>query len=485
MMKSMYKYYLLLGLSAFGCRSIEQAQSSSEVLENAKSMENVEIPNSWTDLRDSENEDLAVFFDWMKDIENPQLKYLIREAWEYNADLNAVDTRIQQAEKYMTIAKSKMLPVVGASASGTLAVSNPYNAATNDRVGWGLTTPYTLAVGASWEADIWGKNRYGIESAEATRFSAEYSKEMFKQIVATQIISNWLSAVAVEQQLGVIDGLLAKQLELRELFNVQYNVGVLDEKHIIQISSEIADLQEKRESVLLANVQAKRAIETLVGRYPSGKLEISTSLPEVNSKLPTEFPLQLIEKRPDVLVAQYQVEKAFYNTKQADAARLPSLSIPLATGIGTDPTLNGVKNTPFLGLAPQLVGVIFAGGALKANVDMKDAQHKEAIAMYAKSVLNSFKDVEDALAIIETNENKIAKRLSIIEMMKEKYALSKIQYEVGNENEVTLKLQELQLLIEESKMVQLKTEKALARVQLFNALGGVYHLEKTKENKEG
>jgi len=223
----------------------------------------------------------------------------------------------------------------------------------------------------------------------------------------------------------------------------------------------------------LGNEQALRALELLVGRYPSAEPQAATTLPQVASEVPAGVPSELLERRPDVIAAERRVTAAFSLARQAEAARLPQFTL---TGNGayldSDILVLQDVDNPIWGLGLGLVMPLYAGGALQAQVELRTAEQKEAVARYASVGLKAFGEVEGALA----SERAALERQSILASQvaegERALELENIRYRVGKTDLRSVAQQQLAVYGARSSLLRVQAERVAQRVNLYLALGG-------------
>ena len=142
-----------------------------------------------------------------------------------------------------------------------------------------------------------------------------------------------------------------------------------------------------------------RALELLLGRYPAAQLEAPGALPPMPPPIPAGLPSELLERRPDVIAAERRVAAAFNRTGEAQAARLPRISLTASVNsISSELFVLQERDNPVWSVGASLLAPIYQGGALKAQVEIRTAEQKQAVAEYARVALRAFSDVENALA---------------------------------------------------------------------------------------
>jgi outer membrane protein TolC len=218
--------------------------------------------------------------------------------------------------------------------------------------------------------------------------------------------------------------------------------------------------------------RAVRSLELLIGRYPKAELEVGATLPALPGPPPAGLPSQLLERRPDLIAATRRVASAFNQVESAKAARLPRLSITADGGVAS----NGFKNLSlddvFWNLAGNLMGPIFDGGRLKEQVIIETAKQAEALALYGKTALTAFQQVEQGLA----EERRLLQRVDLVaaadQDQREALRLATMRFDAGTIDQVALLIVQGQALNTRLADLAVRVERLTNRVDLHLALGG-------------
>ncbi|WP_044210762.1 TolC family protein [Flammeovirga sp. OC4] len=456
------KIIISLGASMVlsGCLNLKDAPTSDEIKEDNQALENMQIPNDWVfEEIDSADIDLS----WAKEWETAELDSIIAEGYRFNADINIAASRIEQANSALKIANSRLLPMFGAGAQ------NGYNFnGGNQTIGYGM-------VNMSWEVDLWGKLRYAKKGTETMIYSAEYGKQKLEQVLAATIAKAWYTSVFINQQKELLNQAIEATNEMAVLNEARLKIGVAKESDVLQMNAQEAKFKETLVKLEQIEKDTKRSIELLIGRYPKGEIEVASTLPVLTTEVPENLPMSMLENRPDIMISQYAVQSAFYNTEVAKAARWPKVSLNSSFGAvnSTTQALFGLSN-PLVTIGGNLVTPIFTWGAIKSNIEIQNEAQKQAVLYYAKSYLTALSEVETSLNGINAVEGRFTQSTIALENLERTYQLSEMQYKIGNENMFTLLQKQIQLLNEATNQLNLKYEKISQRINLYLALGGDY-----------
>jgi outer membrane protein TolC len=219
--------------------------------------------------------------------------------------------------------------------------------------------------------------------------------------------------------------------------------------------------------------QALRALELLLGRYPAAEIQVRRDLPTALPPVPVGLPSELLERRPDVVAAEQRVAAAFNLVQEAKAARLPSISLTAgASWVSSDLLVLKNRDNPKGSWGFSLLAPLYRGGELQAQVEIRTAEQKQAVAAYGGVALKAFGDVEDALTgefILSQREPLLA---AIVQDNEQALTLSDTQYRVGKIDLRGVKMQQVDLYQARMQRLRLQGQRLAQRVNLYLALGG-------------
>lgn len=459
----MYKKLILLSVltvSLSSCIGYKEAtkENINELKEKSEIASHIQIPDDW--IFDRKANSKSISYDWINDLKTSQLEALINEGMLYNADLIIAREKLNQIELAMEIAGSDLYPSVSAVAN------NSNNLVSGSQV-------QRLALKANWEIDLWGKNKSSQMASTSSYFSAKHQNTLLHQSIAGMIAKAYFLNIAGNIQENKIESYIQKTKDLEKLYIIQKKVGTANAIDVSNISAEIISLQGYLEKIKNANMQSRRSLELLTGKYPEGKLATQNFFNTVKSSIPASFPLELLENRSDIQASHFQIEKAFYEVQEAKAARLPSLNISSSLGsAGSNvESINSLFSNPLIKVGGGLVSPLFNGGKLKKNVEVKNSQQKQVVEEYSKAVLNALNEVESSLANLRSIEKQMTYTTNAVNELKNNISLTEKQIKVGTSNSFVLIRKQRDLLKNEMNLINLELQYRIERINLYMALG--------------
>ena len=424
------------------------------------SMPNVRLPAQWTATG---AEPGPAIDGWLAAFADPQLDALVREALAYNYDLQAAAARVEQAVAYQGIAGSALYPQVNVLGRK------------GGQMGGDGSGLQGLGLLVNWELDVWGRVRAGAAAADAQYASAALDAQYARQSIAAQVAKSWFLATEARLQKELADRTVADSQRLSSLASDRLRVGIGDEYDMALAQANLSTLKDAAQKMELARQQALRALEVLLGRYPAAQAGVPSDLPRGPGPIPAGLPAALLERRPDVVAAERRVAAAMYATEQAKAARLPS--IRLTGGVNTVSSELFVlkeRDNPVWSGGVTLLAPIFLGGQLQAQVELRTAEQKQALANYGQIGARAFSDVENALsAVFALDARDQILRQGVLENERA-VELATSRYKVGSSDMRALLQQNLALYATQSTLLQVRSDRLAQRVNLYLALGGSF-----------
>ena len=409
----------------------------------------------------------AVQDDWLSSFNDPELQTLVREAIANNPDLRVAAARVEQAGQYLVIARAATRPAVSLFGTGGTKTGGG---------GDGSSALQGVVLGASWELDLWGRVRYARNAAQEAYASSKADFEFARQSLAAATAKAWFSATQLALDAAIAAQMLEAARQLQALAGEREKVGAGTEAETALARASTLAAENALRQAELARSQALRALELLVGRYPSAEMSARSALTVLPPNVPAGVPLQMLERRPDVIAAERRVAAAFNRVGEAKAARLPQLTLNLNFGAFDSEILelrDDFEN-PTGGLGARLLAPIYQGGALTARVEIRTLEQKEAVADYARIALRALGDVETALASSESLAAQVTLLTQVVSEQQRALDLTQNRFEVGKVDRRAVEQQRLSLHSARIDLVNVSSAALTERVNLHLALGGSF-----------
>jgi NodT family efflux transporter outer membrane factor (OMF) lipoprotein len=326
---------------------------------------------------------------------------------------------------------------------------------------------------ASLELDVWGRVRYGRAAAESQFASAEADYAYARQSLAAAVAKSYFLAVEASLQRSIAQDVLRSSSESLRLVSERLRIGAGDEQAVAEARANLGTYRDTLRQLDYSRDQALRSVEILVGRYPAAELAVAQQLAARPGPIPVGLPSELLERRPDVIAAERRVAAAFNRVEEAKAAQLPRISLT-AGGSSVSSELFVLKDhsNPVWSLGANLIAPLYQGGALRAQVDIRTAEQKQAVAEYARAAQRAFGEVEGALSAEAALRDRDALLAENINDAQRALDLARIQFNVGKIDLRVIEQRQLALYSARTARLQVQSEQLAQRVNLHLALGG-------------
>ncbi len=425
-----------------------------------QALPNLKVPAGWA-ARDEAP--AAVGDRWLATFNDPQLDALVKEALAYNPDLQVAAARVEQAAGYVKVAGATLYPQVNLLARGGGKMSGD------------STGLQGVGVFLNWELDLWGRIRAGQAGAQSQYDSAALDAEYARQSIAALVAKSWFLATEARLQKAIAEDMVAASARQVGFAQDRLRVGLGDEYDVTLAQASLATYRDSVRNLDLAYQQALRALEALAGRYPAAALGVPAKLAPMPGPVPVGMPSDLLERRPDVVAAERRVAAAFYRVEEAKAARLPRISLTAAvTSISSELFVLKQQDNPVWSVGASLLQPLFLGGQLQAQVEIRTAEQKQAVAEYGRVGARAFGEVESALS----SEFALDARESILEQAVAENAraleLANVRYRVGPGDLRAVQQQSLAHDAALTALLRVRSERLVQRVNLYLALGGSF-----------
>jgi multidrug efflux system outer membrane protein len=407
--------------------------------------------------------------DWWELFQDEQLQLLIRTALEENKDLGIALSRIEEARLTVTAVRANQFPFLGVSGFfGQERQSREIipGADSNDR--------FLLSGDLSYQVDLWGGFRRATEAARADLLATESAHRTITITLVSEVARTYLLLRDLDARLAVSEHTLQTRLESLRLIQARFDRGTVSELDVHQAEIEVAVAESAIATFQRQTVQTQNALRILLGRNPGpvtrGETLSSQTFPP---SIPTGLPSELLQRRPDVIQAEANLEAATARIGVAEALRYPSISLTGRYGAeSTDLSDLNSSDAETWNIGANLLGPIFNSGQLKAQAEAARERAKQSVLFYEATLQDSFREVEDALVAVRTYHDEHAAQARRAQAATSAARLSRARYDGGVVDYLEVLDSERTLFnaeLAESESLQLYYS---AIVRLYGALGG-------------
>ncbi len=400
--------------------------------------------------------------DWWKNFGDQDLDELIDKAVSQNIDLKILTAQIGVAEAAIGQVKAAGRPSIGAAVGGQASRSS----------GQSTVSSYNVGTRLSWELDIWGKVKKGVDAQQAAISASAADYRAGYLTLVGDVSSSYFHILQFDEQIAQQQKSLRDAERILGIFNGMLKEGMVAQTQILQQNAEIHQLQRDLLELQRNRDVTENAVATLLG-IPAGELHIKKGTLSHKVKLlkvPTGIPSDLLSRRPDVVAAEYRVLQAHNLSGEARLARLPSFGLTGRLGSSSLKLTDLLKS--FTRVLQPSLDIPILDPSIHAKIRINDAQAKVAREEYRRVVISAFEEVESALVNLDSHKKQhteLEKQLSQLRTVS-KQVNQKLKEGLISQLEVFES--ERSLLVAEQSLLENRQLILSDTVVLYKALGG-------------
>ncbi|MBS0480069.1 MAG: efflux transporter outer membrane subunit [Proteobacteria bacterium] len=430
---------------------------------------------------------------WWEAFGDPTLTGLIDRALKDNPTMAVAASRVRQARLGEMQARAQYKPTVDATANttdikfsknaGFSSLARAFSGGGGQGgVAGGVALPgdsiKTFAVGfdASWELDLFGGGRRGVEGALARTEAAEWNRRDAAVTLAAEVADAYFALRLDLDQIVVLNGEIERQGRALEIAGNIARVGLAPAIDVTRQNGNVTATRARIEPLKADLEVRKHALGVLVGQNPEALIgELSRPLPALAATpaIPAGLPSDLLRRRPDIRAAERNLAASTADVGVAVADLYPRFSL---TGIAQ--LISTSLATLFTGDSLQLTGTgaatfpLFDWGKRKAAVGVRKEQREQAYQTYRAAVLEGLRDVEDALTRIDAERRRNALLRQALADADRSAAADQARYQSGLVAQDAVINTQIDVLRARENLAASDAQLRQLSVVLFKAIGG-------------
>jgi len=408
--------------------------------------------------------------DWRTLFNDPALQQLIESALLNNRDLRVAALNVEAFQAQYRIQRADLLPAVSANASESRQRLPP--SVTRSKAMINSTYAANLGVSA-YELDFFGRVRSLSEQALQTWLATEQARRSAELSLVANVANAYLTWRADQELLELTRQTLAADEQSLRLTTRNRDAGKSSALEQAQaktsVDSSRANLARYKRQV----AQDLNSLTLLVGAPVPEQLPAQPLASDLIRQLPAGLPSDLLQRRPDILQAEYQLKAANANIGAARAAFFPSVSLTASAGTSSR-DLSGLfsAGSGAWTFQPQINLPIFNAGSLRASLDYSKLQKDVAVAEYEKSIQTAFQEVANGLAARSTYQQQLQAQRDLVQATQDYYNLAQHRYQNGVDSSLTFLDAQRSLFSSQQGLITDRLAQLVAEVNLYTALGG-------------
>jgi NodT family efflux transporter outer membrane factor (OMF) lipoprotein len=411
---------------------------------------------------------------WWELYGDAQLNGLVDKLNQSNQTVAQYEAQYRQAAALVRSARGAFFPSVTLDASKSRASQGTGSSGSSlSSSSSGIRDTFSTQLGVSWEADVWGRLRRGLEADTASAQASYADLAAMRLSLQSQLVQAYLQLRVLDAQKRLLESTLETYQRSLTLTQNQYKAGISGQDAVAQAQTQLKSTQADLIDLIWQRAQQENAIAVLTGQAPANfSLVAVQSVPQL-PQIPLGVPSQWLERRPDIASAERAVMSANANIGVAKAAYYPDLTLSMAGGYSSSTFANWITlPNRFWSVGPQLAMTLFDGGLRAAEVDRTEAVYDQTVAQYRQTVLNGFQEVENYLSQLKVYEDEAGVRQEALDAARQSLRLTTNQYRAGVIGYLDVVTVQATALSNERTVLSLQQSRLIASVQLIAALGG-------------
>ncbi len=401
---------------------------------------------------------------WWQKFEDPALNELVTQAMSSSPDRLIAEARIAEARGLRRSARGSLLPQIGASGSGGREDTGLYDNLYPDNF-------YDAGFDASFELDVFGKNRNNFSASDNQLHAAEEQYRDVTLSLIAEISRNYIEYRAAQHQLRIAQKNLATQEKTLTLIEDMFRLGAAPKLDVERANNLVNTTRASLPEFERQADNARLALTVLVGALPQDLepvLAEAAEIPATNIAPVLIAPAEVLSRRPDVQAASYLLAANTDLTQAAAADIFPSFTLRGFYGVADNALASAINPWNIaLGAAVSLLDF----GRIEGRVDAAKAREKQSFEQYRKTVLSAVSEVETALTDYIHINGQHQSLEQAYDSASKAFELSQNLYKEGEIAFLDVLDSQRTVNNAESAMITAKASEAVALTRLYKALG--------------
>lgn len=402
---------------------------------------------------------------WWTDFNDPLIDLFVDKLKVQNIDIQIAEARLAEARAMKSVSRSGFFPDLSVAARGTRGNTTSQKAETLGQAGFD----------ASWELDVFGRTRAGVEAAEARRLARLAGVDDAGNIVTAELVRAVIEWRQAKQTAREINDLLRAQDDQVSLLESRARAGLIDASFLERARAQRAQTATGLPDAEAAANAAQYQIERLLAvRDQSVEVALANAdlkimnIPSINSAL--SITLDRVRNRPDIRQARAELLAAQDDLKQAEADLWPRVSLSSFFGVQDGSHGRMLAENPIWSLASAVTIPLLNFGRLQGMVDAADARAQQASLRYEDTVNRALQETKTALSDYLNGMNAVSAQQRALQSRQETVRIAKDRFERGLTDMTDLTTAQAELDTATIALINIRTKTAIDFIRLQKAL---------------
>ncbi len=413
---------------------------------------------------------------WWELFGDAELNRLVSQVEVSNQNVAAAVAAYAQTRAIVARQRASLFPLITADGSARRSGGNGAS---------GTSSAFQAGLGASWEPDVWGALRQGVNSAQASAQASEADLAAARLSAQGELAINYFSLRDADTELGLLRRTVDGYERAARITQNRYDAGIAPRTDVLQAQTQLANARADLASLTNTRAQLEHAIAVLIGKAPA---EFALAPADWNMAVPLVplvVPSELLQRRPDIASAERAVAAANANIGIQRSAYFPSIGLTASLGNSAS-RIGDLFNasTTLWSLGVSVAQTVFDAGATRARVEGAEAARDAAVARYRQTVLTAFQAVENNLSATRAlaEQASLRRAASVAADLTEQQLLNR--YLAGQVSYTEVVTAQASALSARRTLAQLAANRQAVAIGLIQALGGGWHQPRSRPTSD-
>ena len=427
----------------------------------------VDVPDDYLYGEGFPRDTAALASDWWRLFGDTVLDNLVQRALENNRDVAVAASRVEEARQNLGVVRAQFLPQVGIG----VTAEGEYTPQTK------IVQTYAVEPSLSWEIALFGQLRNAKRAARAQIASSEWALRGVRLSLAAEVATTYFTLLEYERDLAIARRSCTLRRESAALIDSMFRYGMSDGVALEQARSLVYTAEADIPQYERAVKQTRLSLDILLGETPQAADSTGAGLRLLVDRHPADIPVglpsELLERRPDIMEARYDMLRAAAEAGVARGARFPSIALTAKGGIASNSIKSLTAANPWAWDAlGSLTQPLFAFGKLRRSELAAMERYTQAAKTYEQTVLTAFADVEKALVAIATYRGQAERYCELVVSNDRIATMTQALYRSGLSDYLDVIDAQRSLYQSQMGLVNLVAQQYINYVNLCKALGG-------------
>ena len=409
---------------------------------------------------------------WWEVYGDSELDALEEKVSVSNQSLKVAQTQYTQARAMVQYQRANYFPFLSAGVGAT-RLRNSENRANYFS---GINNQYndfSLPLNVSWEPDVWGRVRRTVRAARENAQASAADVVNVQLILQAELALDYFQMRGLDAQQSILDATVAADEKALLLTNQLFHAGLDSQLDVQQAQTQLEITRAQDQDVAIARAQDEHAIAILIGEPPASLTIPARVVLYAPPSIPPGLPSQLLERRPDIAIAERQMASANEQIGIARSAYYPNFSLSGAGGFDSGRPGNWFTGpSTFWSVGLSAADTLVDWGQRHALNTMAQANYDGTVANYRETVLTAYQEVEDNLAALHILEGETQTQDRAVASAQQQMDIAMKLYTRGLDPYLNVIQAQSVVLSSELTSANLVTRRMTASVLLVKALGG-------------